>query len=370
MRPNHYMKGSLFIYMADFFSPVSERQHNDIQDALSKLVNGLQPDSTSTSGNAVLNGNVTFKGSTTLQGGDVIQANSANAFAVGQNGTTTPALNVDTTTASSTTGLNIKSAANGSNVTVTVTSGQANDGVIFTPKGTGKFQIIPGSNNTFTFAVSNAAANSNYLVVDTLTPLVNIGTQLQIYTNNALALTVGPNGNTNPVVTVDNSVASQATGLKIQGQVVTGGILLAVTSSGAAEAMIIQAKNSSNSITINDTLAAATSPLLAGIATDTITGTVADGFTGALRLSPTINAATAQTVARYNYIDLVNPVLGGAGPAAVTDAAVFRFGAAAGTHKAVDSGTTKTTPTAVTQWVKINVNGTIGYIPSYSSKTS
>jgi hypothetical protein len=104
--------------------------------------------------------------------------------------------------------------------------------------------------------------------------------------------------------------------------------------------------------------------------TGTITGTVADGTVAGISMAPTYNAATAQTVTRHNYIKLVSPVLGGAGPAANTDAAVFWFNAAAGTHKAVDSGTTKTTPGAVTQWVKINVNGTIGYIPSYSSKTS
>ncbi len=104
--------------------------------------------------------------------------------------------------------------------------------------------------------------------------------------------------------------------------------------------------------------------------TDTIVGAVTDGYCAGNRLTPTYSAATAQTVTRHNYIDINQITLSGAGPAAVTDGCVFRFNAAAGTHKAVDSGTTKTSPGTVTQWVKINVNGTLAYIPTYSSKTS
>lgn len=115
--------------------------------------------------------------------------------------------------------------------------------------------------------------------------------------------------------------------------------------------------------------AAASAVVLHG-ATSTITGAVTDGYTAGLRLSPTYNAATALTVTRHNYIDINTPVLGGAGPAAVTDACVFRFDAAAGTHKAVDAGTTKVTVTAVDAWPKININGTLYYIPAYTSKTA
>jgi uncharacterized protein YijF (DUF1287 family) len=44
--------------------------------------------------------------------------------------------------------------------------------------------------------------------------------------------------------------------------------------------------------------------------------------------------------------------------------------AAAGTHKAVASGTTKTSPGAVSAWVKININGTIHYMPAYTNTTT
>lgn len=76
----------------------------------------------------------------------------------------------------------------------------------------------------------------------------------------------------------------------------------------------------------------------------------------------------AFTVTRLNYFKIANPVL--TGSAVVTDAAVFQFDAAAGTHKAVDGASTKTSPGTVIAWVKINVNGTIHYIPAYTSKTS
>jgi len=63
----------------------------------------------------------------------------------------------------------------------------------------------------------------------------------------------------------------------------------------------------------------------------------------------------------------------GAGPAAVTDGAVFRFDAATGTHKALASPaavavTLGTGPTGANAgdplgWMKINVAGTLRYIP-------
>jgi hypothetical protein len=102
----------------------------------------------------------------------------------------------------------------------------------------------------------------------------------------------------------------------------------------------------------------------------TITGAVTDGYAAGLTLDPGYTAATAQTVTRHNYIDVQNVSLAGAGPAALTDACVLRFDAAAGTHKAVDSGTTKTTPGTVDAWMKVNINGTVYYMPCYTSKTT
>jgi len=99
-------------------------------------------------------------------------------------------------------------------------------------------------------------------------------------------------------------------------------------------------------------------------------GTLADGYAGAVRLTPTytgVAGAPAETVTRGNYIDVLRPTLT---DISMTDACVLRFPAAAGTHEAVDAGSTKTTPGTVNAWVKVNVNGTVYYIPAYTSKTT
>ncbi len=103
--------------------------------------------------------------------------------------------------------------------------------------------------------------------------------------------------------------------------------------------------------------------------TRTIDGAVTDGYAGSLVLDPGYSAASALAVTRHNYIDVQNVSVAGAGPAAVTDACVFRFDAAAGTHKAVDAGSTHPHPTDVDAWVKINVNGTLYYLPAFTHKT-
>lgn len=99
---------------------------------------------------------------------------------------------------------------------------------------------------------------------------------------------------------------------------------------------------------------------------------VADGLatTGGTGTGGKINVTvlTARTVTRHNYIDVNNLAL--TKGAAVTGAALLRFDAAVGTHSALLSGTTKTTPTGVDAWIPINVNGTIMYMPIYASTTA
>lgn len=100
--------------------------------------------------------------------------------------------------------------------------------------------------------------------------------------------------------------------------------------------------------------------------TKTLTASPADDYAGTITLDPGYTGAF--TVTRHNYIDVQNVSV--AASAAVTDAAVMRFDAAAGTHKAVDSGTTKTSIGTPDAWLKYNVNGTIHYVPAYISKTA
>lgn len=66
-----------------------------------------------------------------------VSGTNANAFDVGQNGSTYPALEVDTSTASSATGFKIKSAAAASGVALSVISSGTNEGASIDTKGSG-----------------------------------------------------------------------------------------------------------------------------------------------------------------------------------------------------------------------------------------
>jgi len=99
--------------------------------------------------------------------------------------------------------------------------------------------------------------------------------------------------------------------------------------------------------------------------------TDADGISATHRIEPIYTRASGvstYTITRHNYLELLDvPTATGV---TVTDSCLFRTDAAAGTHKMVDSGTTKTSPGTVTEWLLVNSNGNVRFIPMYSSKTS
>lgn len=106
---------------------------------------------------------------------------------------------------------------------------------------------------------------------------------------------------------------------------------------------------------------------------ETLSGNVTDSYIGSLTLDPgyIVDDAGDYTITRHNYIDVNNPSeTETSGTITISDAAVFRFDADAGTHKAIDSGSTKTTPGTVDAWLKVNINGTVYYSPLYTSKTT
>jgi len=88
----------------------------------------------------------------------------------------------------------------------------------------------------------------------------------------------------------------------------------------------------------------------------------------AIRMNP-VYTATGTINVKHRYIHFTQPTISG-GTTTFTDAHTMYFDAAAGTHRAVDAGTTKTTPGTVNAWVKIDVNGNTYYIPAYTSKTA
>ena len=98
-----------------------------------------------------------------------------------------------------------------------------------------------------------------------------------------------------------------------------------------------------------------------------MTGSTADGYVGAIELDPAYTSGSSYTITRHNYIKIDNVAL--QANAALTDACIFAFDANAGSHKAIDSGSAHPDIDTTDAWVKININGTIHYIPAYTDKS-
>lgn len=96
-----------------------------------------------------------------------IQSVSATAFAVGRNGTVTPALNVDCSTSSSETGLNIKSAAATAGLAVSVTSSNSNEALTIDAKGSGTITL--GGTSTGNIAISRAITYGGVTLTNSVT---------------------------------------------------------------------------------------------------------------------------------------------------------------------------------------------------------
>lgn len=97
---------------------------------------------------------------------------SANLLAAGRAGATNPAFNVDASTASSATGLNVKAAAAGGNLAISVLSSGSNEALIVDAKGTGSINFGTTSSGfinlfrqTFIGTTSLAPASGTTLTV-------------------------------------------------------------------------------------------------------------------------------------------------------------------------------------------------------------
>lgn len=198
---------------------------------------------------------------------------SANAVAVGRQGATNPAFQVDASAGTSVTGLRIAGQATGNGTALNVISSATNESLFFDAKGSGTINIASAIS---TGAIVLGQATS---VAGTLT-----GTS-----NNASALTVGRQGATNPVLQVDASTATVATGLKIKGAAAAGGLALSVVTSGTNENLTLDAAGS-GTITLGGTSTGAialtratTAPTLNGntftTGTYTLTGTAGKTLT-------------------------------------------------------------------------------------------
>jgi hypothetical protein len=96
--------------------------------------------------------------------------------------------------------------------------------------------------------VSGGGNQINNVIIGTVSPLAGFFTTLAaggavtVTSNSASALTVGPNGATNPTLKVDASTASIVNGLQIRGTASGGGVAFELISSGANEPLYFDAK--------------------------------------------------------------------------------------------------------------------------------
>lgn len=164
-----------------------------------------------------------------------ITSASANALAVGPNGTTNPALTVDASAGSAATGWKVVANAAASGAALAVISSGTNENGTLDAKGSGTLTL----QGTATGAIN-------------LTTATTISAAATVSSAGASALAVGANGATNPVLKVNANAASVATGLHVTGAAAAGGLAVAVISSGTNESLTIDAKGS-GAVTIGGT---------------------------------------------------------------------------------------------------------------------
>lgn len=188
-----------------------------------------------------------------------VTSSSASALAVGLNGATNPAFLVDASTASSATGLRVKSAAAGGGVALTVITSGTNEQLNIDAAGSGQIVIAGTSTGAIILTrattlsaaltyggvtLSNSVTGSGSMVLSaspTFTGTVAMAALTQT-SSGASAQAVGPNGTTNPVWQVDASTASQAAGLKLTGAATGGTVALAAIDSGSNAGLSIDGK--------------------------------------------------------------------------------------------------------------------------------
>jgi hypothetical protein len=169
--------------------------------------------------------------------------------------------------------------------------------------GTVTLQPVTGALGTTTINIPAAAGT---LAVSASAPIVlsaagnltcctgntAVAGTLVVTSNAAGALQVGPNGGTNPVLNVNASVASQATGLSIVGNTTGTNVTLAATDSGTNTSLVLSPKGSG----VVQVVGSATSNLTLGVS-----GSSAGSLTLAGATSGTI-AVTVPAVAGSNTL--------------------------------------------------------------------
>ncbi len=239
-----------------------------------------------TSAQTTLGSLSTYLGGGGAFGATVITANSANAFAVGQNGATNPAFNVDTTTATSRTGLNLKSGGAAAGVALTVISSGTNEPVFIAGKGTGPVYLGGTTTTLAGLQVAQTASRVNDVLV---TPGAT-GT-----------VPIVASGGAGADANIGLEVVASGTGkVYIGGTDITGGVQVAQTATAVNDVAIT-----------NGATGTAPTIVTGGTSADTNIGiTVAGKGTGPVLLGGTTTTLAgvqiAQTASRVNDL-LVTP---------------------------------------------------------------
>jgi len=205
---------------------------------IEKYIQVVRQAGLNTNKDAYFGGNVTVIGTLTA-GQEVISAetitsNSANALTVGRQGVTNPAFNVDASTANVATGLNVKGAAAGGGLALSVITSGTNEGFKIDAAGNGIVSINTTSTSSGGVTMGNASSSGGRIFFDSDTHVRKV---------DAFAFNVGPNtvGSSNALI-VDTSTGSLAAGITIKGAVSGGTTTIKANDSAADSNLAISAK--------------------------------------------------------------------------------------------------------------------------------
>ena len=240
-----------------------------------------------------------------VSGGDlVVTRQSTTALAVGRQGSTSPALQVDSNSASSVTGLKITAAAAGGGLALTTVGGNTDENLTLSAKGAGTITLANGSTGDIQFFTSsNKLTSSGALTVATsvASPLFTNAGGLQITTTASNGnITFANNGSGDVVINpdADSNLQITATGIPAVD-------LVAITNSGQA----VTTANV-NGLSINYTGGAAAVEAAAQ-RIDLTQGSTAGGVWNGLRIVSNASGPTSQIA--ENSIKLEGPTSGTAG---------------------------------------------------------
>jgi hypothetical protein len=192
----------------------------------------------------------------TAAGATTITSTSANSLAVGPAGTSNPAFNVDSSTASQAAGFNIVGATAAGTVAAAVISSGSNANLTLDAKGSGTIGIGTVSTGAITLGTATTITAGAFTVTSgaaTFTAgnvLLSAGT-LTVTSANAAAFAVGRLGATTPAFQVNAATGTQVTGIKVTGGAAAGTVAVAVQG-GTNEQLTIDA-NGTGTISLGTT---------------------------------------------------------------------------------------------------------------------